>query len=174
MAKTGAGMNNLEVFNLIKKDAEYFSIEDIIPQKDASEQEQQQPHKRIKYIARLVTEYNQKTFLEIKSREGIEMVEEVDGAAFDEFTFRINQYMDENAPGQDALKRYVRLISTYLTFIAKQPLHPPGMIMGGAQKIVGKDNKFYCPVKNKQIHGALSVCKYCVSRDISEIDEKLP
>ncbi|HEY3425902.1 MAG TPA: DUF2115 family protein [Negativicutes bacterium] len=166
-------MNNLEIFNLIKKDAEYFSIEDIIPPKEPSEQEQQQPHNRIKYISRLVTEYNQQTFLEIKSRKCIEMIEEVDAAAFNEFTFRINKYMDENAPGQDALKRYVRLISTYLTFIAKRSLHPPGMIMGGEQKIVGKDNKFYCPVKNKQMHGALSVCKYCVSRDISEINEKL-
>jgi uncharacterized protein (UPF0305 family) len=173
MDRTGAGMNNLEIFNLIKKDAEYFSLEDIIQRNSLSEQDLQQPYNRIKYISRLVTEYNQKTFLEIKSRECVEIIEEVDVAIFNEFTFRINKYMDENAPGQDALKRYVRLVSTYLTFIAKQPLHPPGMIMGGEHKIVGKDNKFYCPVKNKQWRGALSVCRYCVSRDISEINEEL-
>ena len=165
-------MNNQELFNLIKKNAEYFSIEDIVQRNATSEQELQNPD-RVKYISRLVANYNLKTFLEIRSRDCIEVIEEVDIDVLNEFTFRIDKYMDENAPGQADLKRYIGIVSTYLTFIAKKSLHPPGMIFTGGQKIVEQDNKFYCPMKNKQLLDALSVCKYCVSRDISEMNDGL-
>lgn len=165
-------MNNLELFSLIKKDAEYFSIEDVLRRSAPSEQEQQQPFNRLEYISRLVSDYNQKTLLEIKSRECIDVIEQVDVEIFNEFTFRIDNYLDKHAPGQDDLKRYIQIVSTYLTFIARRPLHPLGVIFEDGRRVVGKDNKFYCPVKNKQLHGALSVCKYCVSRDISEMNDE--
>lgn len=164
-------MNNQELFSLIKKNAEYFSIEDVLQRNASSEQEQQQLFDRTKYISRLIADYNQTTFLEIKSREYIDVIEQVDVDIFNEFTRRIDKYLDKHAPGQDDLKRYIQIVSAYLTFIARKPLHPPGMIFEVGQKIVGKDSKYYCPVKNKQLHGELSVCKYCVSKDISEMND---
>jgi len=160
-------MNNLELFSLIKKDAEYFSIEDVLQRNAHSEKEQQQPFDRIKYVSRTVADYNLKTFLEIKSREYIDVIEQVDVDIFNEFTRRIDKYLDKHAPGQDDLKRYIQIVSAYLTFIARKPLHPPGMIFEDGHKIVVKDNKFYCPEKNKHKHGVMSLCKYCVSKDIS-------
>lgn len=165
-------MNNLELFRLIKENAEYFSIEDVISRSVPSEQEQQQPSNRLKDISRLLSDYNLKTFLEIKSRDCIDVViEQVNLEILNEFTFRIDNYLNKHAPDQDELKRYIQIVATYLTFIAGKPLHPPGMTFESGDKIIGRDNKFYCPMKNKQLHGALSVCKYCVSRDISEMSD---
>lgn len=74
--------------------------------------------------------------------------------------------MDENAPGQRDLKEYIRIISTYLTFIAKEPLHPPGMFVNEKQKIFKRDNIYYCPGKSTHILEEMSLCKYCVCRAI--------
>ena len=163
-------MNNRELFSLIKKDAEYFSIEDIL-HKNASSEEEQQSFNRLKYPSRLVAAYNKKTFFEIKSRDCIDVIESIDVDIFKEFTFRIGKYMDKHAPDQNDLKRYVQIVSTYLTFIVKKPLHPPGIIFEGGHTIVCKDKRFYCPVKNKQLNVVWSLCKYCVSRDLNEINE---
>ncbi|ACV62473.1 conserved hypothetical protein [Desulfofarcimen acetoxidans DSM 771] len=165
-------MNNRKLLDLIKKKAEYFSTEEIIQRSAPGEQEPQHTD-RLKYVSRLVARYNLETFLEIKSRDRIDILEDIDSDTLNDFTFRIEKYMDENAPGLADLKTYILIVSTYLAFIVKKPLHPPGMLFVGGQKIVEKDNKFYCPMKNKQLRTAFSLCKYCASRDISEIYEDL-
>jgi uncharacterized protein (UPF0305 family) len=74
--------------------------------------------------------------------------------------------MDEYAPNQRDLKEYTRIISTYLTFIAKEPLHPPGMYVNENQTIFENNGIYYCPAKNKHILEEMSLCKYCVCRVI--------
>lgn len=97
----------------------------------------------------------------------VDNIEDIDSDVLLEFSTCIDRYMDENAPDQIDLKKYVRMVSIYLTFIVKKPLHPPGMIFSGGEKIISKDNYFYCSLKNKQLDQELSLCKYCVSKDIS-------
>ncbi|WP_034379135.1 DUF2115 family protein, partial [Dehalobacter sp. UNSWDHB] len=63
----------------------------------------------------------------------------------------------------------IRIISTYLAFISKKPLHPLGMIMQGTEKIIKQNDKYYCPMRRAQIKGKLSLCIYCVCRDITEL-----
>lgn len=167
-------MTNQELFNLLKKNAGYFSVEDIASRMATSGRERPQPGKGLRYIANMVAGYNLKTLQEIKSRDCVDVVEEVDLDLLHEFTDLIDKYLDESAPGQEDLKSYVRMISIYLTFIAKKPLHPPGMTFAGGQRIVEKDGMCYCPVRHKQTLGKLSLCKYCVSRDISEIKAGFP
>ncbi|HWR42232.1 DUF2115 family protein [Sporomusa sp.] len=164
-------MNSQELFNLIKRNADYISLEDIIQRNALSEQAQQPADNNTNNVSLLVAEYNLKTFLEIKNRECIDVIEDINIDVLNEFTSRINKYLDKHAPRQVDLKKYILLISTYLTFIAKQPLHPAGLVFEGGKEIVSKDNKFYCPVKNMQLHEALSVCRYCVSRDSSAMSE---
>jgi hypothetical protein len=60
-------------------------------------------------------------------------------------------------------------ISTYLAFIVKKPLHPPGMVMSGGRPIVNKHGKYFCPLKKRQLHEPLSLCQYCVSRESGAI-----
>lgn len=103
-------------------------------------------------------------FSELRSRNCIDILEDIDPDKLEDFTLRINQYMDENAPDQTDLKKYIRIISTYLTFIAKKPLHPPGMVVKDNKKIFRKGNNYFCPVKSKYMLEAMSLCKYCVCR----------
>lgn len=103
----------------------------------------------IQYNIQYLAKYNLKIFSELRKRNCIDIIEEIDREKLDDFTFRINQYMDENAPKQTDLKEYIRIISIYLTFIAQNPLHPQGMIVKDNQKIFKKGNNYFCPVKSK-------------------------
>ena len=88
-----------------------------------------------------------------------------------DFVFRIDRYMEENAPDQPDLARYVRMVSIYLAFIAKKPLHPPGMVLSDGRSIASKHGNYYCPLKKKQLHERLSLCQYCVSKESGLMDE---
>ncbi|MDY0385667.1 MAG: DUF2115 family protein [Methanolobus sp.] len=117
-------------------------------------------HYNLEYLAR----YNRKKFSELKKRDCSEISEEIDTEKLEDFSFRINRYMDEYASGQSDLKEYTRIISTYLTFIVKEPLHPPGMYMKEDQTIFENDGIYYCPAKSEHILEEMSLCKYCVCR----------
>ncbi len=128
-----------------------------------------QPGKRHRYLANQVAEYNRQTPQEIKSRDSVDVIADIDLEVFNEFTLLLTQYLADNAPGQENLQRYVRLTATYLIFIARKPLHPPGLLFADGQRLTAHGNTFYCPVKSRQLPGVPSVCQYCVSRDISEM-----
>lgn len=136
-------------------------------------QEMQHPPGSSKYKTQLTAKYNLEMLFEIKNRICIDNIEDIDSNLLQELSFCIDRYMDENAPDQIDFKKYVRIVSTYLTFIVKKPLHPPGMIFSDGEKVIAKDDYFYCPLKNKQLNKELSLCKYCVSKDISELLELL-
>ncbi|MHB9095487.1 MAG: DUF2115 family protein, partial [Eubacteriales bacterium] len=121
-----------------------------------------------KYKSQLIAKYDREIFFEIKNKDNIDTIEDIDPDVLKDFSFCIDKYMDENAPNQTDFKRFIRIVSTYLAFIVKKPLHPPGMIFYGDQMIVCKDNNFFCPIKNKQLNQEMSLCKYCICLDISE------
>ncbi|WP_269851947.1 DUF2115 family protein [Methanosarcina horonobensis] len=82
-------------------------------------------------------------FSELRNRNYVDTLEEIDHEKLEDFILRINQYMDENVPNQKDLKEYIRIICTYLTFKAKKPLHPPGMIIDGNKKIFKKRRQLF-------------------------------
>lgn len=122
------------------------------------------PPESIEYRIQAVGKYNLEIFSEIKSRNCISVAENIDLTKLEDFTFQINQYMDENAPNQPDFKQYIRIICTYLVFIAKKPLHPLGMTFSNNQKIVSKGNNYYCPENVKYALETTSLCRYCVCR----------
>jgi uncharacterized protein (UPF0305 family) len=157
-------MDTQELFCLLKKEAEYFSVDDIIKRAAADSQspgslEQLSP----------LSKYDLEALMEIKTRDCLETIEDVDTLKLKNFVFRIDRYMEENAPDQPDLARYVRLVSIYLAFIAKKPLHPPGMVLSDGRPIVNKHGKYFCPLKKRQLHEPLSLCQYCVSRESGAI-----
>lgn len=124
------------------------------------------PPGSVQYIIQFIANYNTEIFSELKNRNCIDILEDIDPDKLEDFTLRINQYMDENAPDQTDLKKYIRIISTYLAFIAKRPLHPPGMVINDNKRIFRKGNNYFCPVKSKYMLEAMSLCEYCVCRAI--------
>jgi uncharacterized protein (UPF0305 family) len=120
----------------------------------------------IEYKMQYVARYDRDMFSEFMNRNSIDKPENIDPDKLADFNFRINRYMDEHAPDQTDLKKYIRIISTYLSFIAKKPLHPPGMILEDNQAIFKDGDNYYCPGKSKYILDELSLCKYCVCKNL--------
>ncbi len=115
-------------------------------------------------ISQAMSKYDLDVFLEILSLDRVESDHRIDRHELEDFTSKIEQYMDAQAPGQDQLKKYVRIISTYLVFIAKRPLHSADIAFFGSLKIVKKNNTYYCPAKSVYIKEKDSLCVYCICR----------
>ena len=58
-------------------------------------------------------------------------------------------------------------ISLYLAFIAKKPLHPPGLMFSNGSGIYKNQGIYYCAGKSKFIAYKLSLCEYCVCKEIN-------
>ncbi|MGA9140354.1 MAG: DUF2115 family protein [Methanocella sp.] len=86
----------------------------------------------------------------------------VDESRLADFRERIDRYMDDHGPGDQEFKAYVRIVSTYLAFVVRRPLHPPGMVISGDRAIEVRDGQWHCPGKKAYITEPGSLCKYCV------------
>lgn len=159
-------INSSELLFILKNDADNISPDYLMKAKEYDDKHIRDPPGSIQYIIQHIGKYNIEIFSEILSRNYVDTLEEVDHEKLEDFILRINQYMDEKAPNQTDLKEYIRIISTYLTFIAKKPLHPPGMIVDGNKKIFKKGDNYFCPMKSKYILETMSLCKYCVCKKI--------
>jgi len=161
-------MNSGELFKLLKKEAECFTEEELAQKHKVDGQELQHPPGSLEYNFQLIAKYDLKMFLEIKSRDDIDYIEDINPDRLNDFSLRIERYMDRNAPNEIDFKKYIRIVSIYLAFIVKKPLHPPGMFFKKEQKIIGQDNNFLCPVKHKWLNDEMSLCQYCVCSSIME------
>lgn len=80
----------------------------------------------------------------------------------------------KNNPGdrkKEAFARFTALVIPYLVFIAKEPLHPVGMLFPGGLKITKKDADYYCPVKDKQSETGISFCEFCICADSGKLEK---
>jgi uncharacterized protein (UPF0305 family) len=115
-------------------------------------------------VSQAMSKYDLDVFREILSLDHVEADHGIDRHELEDFILKIEHYMDAQAPGRDQLKKYVRIISTYLVFIARRPLHSPDIAFFGNRKIVKKNNAYYCPAKSVYIKEKDSLCKYCVCK----------
>lgn len=118
----------------------------------------------IRDVSHAMSKYDLDIFHEILETDGIGSDHRIDSQELGRFTLQIDRYMDAQAPGQVQLKKYIRIISTYLVFIARRPLHSPDIAFFGNSKIVKKNNAYYCPAKSVYIKEKDSLCKYCVCK----------
>lgn len=82
--------------------------------------------------------------------------EDLEDKEVEEFIKKIN----ENS-NFDAFKKISLVVLPYLAFVAKKPVHPPEMVFPGGKKIKKAGNRYFCPVKGKQIN-YYSFCEFCV------------
>lgn len=115
-------------------------------------------------IGAVMTGYNYDNFVEILDRESVDPDFEIDDAKLYDFQRRIDHYLNAYAPDDADLKRYIKGISTYLAFIVKRPLHPPGLKFSDEARVYEKGGQAYCSGKRTFIKEKLSLCKYCVCK----------
>lgn len=123
-------------------------------------------------VSHAMSKYDLDIFHEILSIEDVETDHKIDRQKLDDFTLQIDRYMDAQAPGQDQLKKYIRIISTYLVFIARRPLHSPDIAFFGDSKITEENGNYFCPAKRVYIKDQDSLCKYCVCKSKRREDNK--
>jgi uncharacterized protein (UPF0305 family) len=114
--------------------------------------------------ASAVAAYDYQAFEELLNPDQAPAGGTVDDVALAGFRELIDRYMDANAPGKPAFKDYIRTVSVYLAFIARLPLHPPGMRFVGGKEIALVEGTWRCPGKREFAGDPLSLCRYCVCR----------
>jgi uncharacterized protein (UPF0305 family) len=117
-------------------------------------------------ISTIMARYNHDNLLEILGRDSVSPDFEIGDGRLRDFRQRIGHYLDTYAPGDLDFKMYITGISLYLAFIAKRPLHPPGLESGNGPRIVKKGNSYYCSGKRQFINDDQSLCKYCVCKQL--------
>jgi uncharacterized protein (UPF0305 family) len=117
-------------------------------------------------ISSIMTRYNYNNFIEIFSLDCLDTDFEVDEEKLRDFQHRIDSYLSIYMPDDADLKTYVKGISTYLVFIVKRPLHPPGLEFDNGSRIVQRDGSYYCSGKRQFIKDDLSLCKYCICKQL--------
>ena len=114
-----------------------------------------------------MSKYNLENFNEIMNLSFEEFNDEIDEEKLKDFQNRINHYFSLYAPHDEEFKEFITAISVYLTFIAKKPLHPPGIVFSNETHVYKKQNVYFCTGKSIFIKDKLSLCKYCVCKQIN-------
>lgn len=114
----------------------------------------------------IMSKYNLKTFNEIIYSSYEELHDEVNEDELKDLENRINNYFSLYSPYDEEFREFIKIISLYLIFIAKKPLHPSGIKFSNGTTIYKKDDIFYCTGKKDFIKDELSLCKYCIARMI--------
>lgn len=132
------------------------------------EREQQAGGKDPSGVLSLLGDYNYATYTEICNLYEVSPDFKIDPTTVDEFENALDRYLDTYAPGKTDLKRYISNISLYLTFIAKRPLHPPGVPFSDEIRIVKNGDFYYCSGKRRFLDDPFSLCHYCVCRSMMD------
>jgi uncharacterized protein (UPF0305 family) len=117
-------------------------------------------------LNQIMSRYNLENFNAIMNTSLEELNEEVDEEKLKDLQNRIDHYFSLYAPDDEDFKEFINAISIYLTFVAKKPLHPPGIIFSNGKRVYKKDDVYYCTGKSIFIKDELSLCKYCVCKGI--------
>ena len=117
-------------------------------------------------LNRAMSRYNLENFNEILNSSCNGLDEEVDEEKLRDLQNRIDHYFSLYAPDDEDFKEFIKAISIYLTFIAKKPLHPQGIVFSNGGRVYKKDGIYFCTGKRIFIKDNLSLCKYCVCKGI--------
>lgn len=120
-------------------------------------------YRKDKSIQNALSEYNKKNFNQI-IHSNFQGEDEVDEKKLEDFKNSIDHYFNLYAPNNDNFKEFIKIISIYLTFIVKKPLHPPGIIFLNKTTVYQSGDSYYCTGKRNFLKDNASLCKYCVCK----------
>ena len=152
-------MKASELFLKLKKDMEKYKSKI----RHAEESSDEKNNSRNLAMSR----YNLENFNEIINSSFEWPDEEIDEKILKDFQDRIDHFFRAHAPGDEEFKEFIKAVSTYLVFIAKKPLHPPGIVFSNGAEVYKKGNVYFCTGKSIFIKDKLSLCKYCAAEKAS-------
>jgi uncharacterized protein (UPF0305 family) len=155
-------MNSLELIASLRRQTVSISnLDEIRPAADSSHI--QYAHRSIEYASSTMRQYNYAAFLEITDPETTVFAREIDNDAIAALESMLDGYMDTFAPDQPDLKKYIKLVSLYLAFVARRPLHPPSIVAPESNSSAATINSRYCVVGEADLDERFPICRYCVA-----------
>ena len=149
-------MKSSKLFLKIKKDIEPYKSKVNDKNKNISEDPDS--------IGFIMSKYNQDTFNEM-NLSFLELDDKIDEEELNDFQKRIDYFFSLDATEDEEFREFIKVISLYLTFIAKKPLHPPGIKFSEGKGVYKEQNIYYCTAKSEFINDKMSLCKYCVCNE---------
>jgi uncharacterized protein (UPF0305 family) len=122
------------------------------------------PDKSDNSINSIMSRYNYENFHEILQPSFKGEDEDLDDERIEDLRMRIDHYFSLHAPDDEDFRDFIKLISTYLVFIAKKPLHPPGTVFEDGSRVYKGKDSYICTGKRKFMTEELSLCRYCISQ----------
>ena len=148
-------MKRSELFLKLQKGMEQYKskvkLNDNFDEKDKS----------VQYI---MSRYNLENFNDLINSSYEELDDEVDEEELKDLENRIDEYFTLYSPDDEEFREFIKKISVYITFIAKKPLHPPGIKFSNGIMLYKKGDTYYCTGKSLFIKKKHSLCKYCIAR----------
>ena len=113
-----------------------------------------------------MSKYNMENFKRLTETFNGDFDEEIDTTKLADLEGAINHYFALYAPDNEEFREFIKIISIYLTFIEKKPLHPPGIIFSGGGTVYENGEIYYCTGKKSFRKEDYSLCNYCVCHEI--------
>lgn len=118
-------------------------------------------------LERIMSTYNEDNFKRLTETPLLlKNDEEIDTTKLTDLEMAIDHYFALYAPDDEEFREFIKIISVYLTFIEKMPLHPPGIIFSGGDLVYKNGGIYYCTGKEHFKNEDHSLCKYCVCHEI--------
>jgi uncharacterized protein (UPF0305 family) len=155
-------MNSLDLIASLRRRVESIHISDEISPGTGNSPLEYVPGS-IEYASDCLKRYNYEAYSEIKDPETTVDVVDVDDDAIMEFESILDAYMDAYAPNRLNLKNYIKLVSLYLTFVAKRPLHPPSIMAPDCNSGSATKRSHYCVAGKAKLDERFPICRYCVA-----------
>jgi len=122
------------------------------------------PDKSDNSINSIMSRYNYENFQEILQASFKGEDEDLDDEKMEDLRMRIDHYFSLYAPDDEVFRDFIKIVSTYLVFIAKKPLHPPGTVFEDGSRVYKGKDSYICTGKRKFMAEELSLCSYCICR----------
>jgi|GEM_PF-494577 len=148
-----------DLLSRIRRDLD--TIPDYIARIERERQEKREKPPRGLSLLRI---YNYATYTDIRDRDSVEPDYPVNPGRVEECEEALHRYLDRQAPGNCELKTYVTAISLYLVFVARRPLHPPGMELPQGSRITKRENSYVCTGKARYLRDPDALCRFCICR----------
>lgn len=151
-------MDTIDLLKRLQSEASTFDLEAI--QKEVAHTKKVLLQKQMSIEALKI--YNMKTLIKVIQTESVPTVIELDEDTISAMEGELCKYLDLYLPRNEEYKKMIRIVSLYLTFIEKKPLHPAGFFHKEGKYVMHK-GKVVCPLKKEEIAKGGTLCKYCCS-----------
>ncbi|HIH65071.1 MAG: hypothetical protein PWP32_1621 [Methanothermobacter sp.] len=157
-------MTEMQLLEMLKKEASSVHIKDIMSASVYLREDARYlpPREQKEFIERFTRAFFNR-IRDIKNDENI-YPGHVDTARLKEFIDFLDQQLSQaKTENERCFQKIARIITIYVTFVRKEPVHPVGTRFPGGFTVRREGNVFYCPVKDRQINTPGALCRFCVS-----------